>query len=139
VVGELFANEVSRRGLAGLVLDGYCRDSRSVQQVNLPIFVRGATPHAATAKAAPSVNIPLTIEGVRVNPGDLLAGDEDGIPVTTADELTAVVHAAETIQFTEEALVSSMTDGVSLFNKLNFAEHVRKVSASQDSSLQFLV
>jgi 4-hydroxy-4-methyl-2-oxoglutarate aldolase len=95
--------------------------------------------HAATAKAAPSVNIPLTIEGVRVNPGNLLAGDEDGIPVATAGELTAVVHAAETIQFTEEALVSSMTDGVSLFNKLNFAEHVRKVSASQDSSLQFLV
>ena len=31
-----------------------------------------------------------------------------------------------------------MTDGVSLFDKLNFAEHVRKVSASEDSTLQFL-
>ena len=139
VAGELFANEASRRGLAGLVLDGYCRDSRSLRRMNLPIFARGATPHAAPAKAPPSINVPLTIEGVRVNPGDLLVGDEDGILVATPDELAAAVHAAETIQVTEEALVSSMTDGVPLFDMLNFAEHVRKVSASEDSTLQFLL
>lgn len=138
VAGELFAGEARRRGLAGIVIDGYCRDTGRLKNMALPIYARGATPRAATATSDARVNVPIMIGDVTVCPGDILLGDQDGIVVATKDELTAVIEHAESIQFTEEALLSSMDEGTMLFDKLNFTEHLQKIRTGQPSTLQFL-
>ena len=46
--GELFATEARRRGLAGIVTDGYCRDLRGLRSIGLPVFARGTTPRSGT-------------------------------------------------------------------------------------------
>ena len=48
IFGELFATEAERRGLAGIVTDGYCRDLRGLRAIGLPVFARGTTPRSGT-------------------------------------------------------------------------------------------
>jgi len=85
----------------------------------------------------PEVNVPVLLGNVTVNPGDILLGDDDGIVVATEAAMAAAIDKAEAIQLTEDTLRSSITDGVSLFDKLNFGEHVNNLRASRASSLSF--
>ena len=59
VFGELFATEARRRGLAGIVADGFCRDVRGLRAIGLPVFARGTTPRSGTtvSRAAPGATI----------------------------------------------------------------------------------
>ena len=137
VAGELFATEALRRGLAGIVIDGRCRDSRTLAQIEIPVYARGVAPSAFPAKSTPVIQVPLTIGGVEVRPGDILLGDDDGIVVGDDAELAAAIEAAETIQFREEALRASISAGTSLFSAMNFDEHVANLRAGRPSALAF--
>ena len=137
VAGELFATEALRRGLAGIVIDGRCRDSRTLAQIEIPVYARGVAPSAFPAKSIPVIQVPLTIGGIEVRPGDILLGDDDGIVVGNDAELAAAIDAAETIQFREEALRTSISSGTSLFSAMNFDEHAAKLRVGQPSSLAF--
>ena len=137
VAGELFAGEAARRGMAGIVIDGFCRDTATLSRMTLPVYARGATPRAAGAVLVPEVNVPVLLGTVLVNAGDILLGDDDGIVVATEAELAAAIDRAEAIQAAEDALCSSMAEGVCLFDKLNFDEHVQNVRAGRASSLSF--
>ena len=137
VAGELFAGEAARRGMAGIVIDGFCRDTARLKRMTLPVYARGATPRAAGAMVVPEVNVPVLLGHVLVSPGDILLGDDDGIVVATEAELAAAIDGAEAIQATEDALWSSLATGACLFDKLNFAEHVENVRAGRASSLSF--
>jgi regulator of RNase E activity RraA len=137
VAGELFATEAKRRGLAGIVVDGFCRDLSTLVSLGLPVFARGATPKAAPAMAVPTVQVPVTITGIEVRPGDLLVGDDDGIVVGTEAELLAAVETAETIVARERTLRQSIQDGVSLFDRVSFREHAAALREGAHSNLRF--
>ena len=123
--------------MAGIVIDGLCRDTATLQRMTMPVYARGATPRAASAVVMPEVNVPVLLGDVTVSPGDILLGDDDGIVVGTEAEMAAAINKAEDIQVTEDALCSSIAEGVSLFDKLNFDEHVKNLRAGKASSLSF--
>jgi 4-hydroxy-4-methyl-2-oxoglutarate aldolase len=137
VVGELFASEAARRGMAGIVIDGFCRDTATLKRMTMPVYARGATPRAASALVMPEINVPVLLGEVAVNPGDILLGDDDGIVVATEAEMAAAIDKAEAIQFTEDTLRSSIAEGACLFDKLNFNEHVENLRAGKASWLSF--
>ena len=137
VAGELFATEALRRGVAGIVIDGLCRDSRTLTQLDLPVYARGVAPTACPARARPVVQVPITIGAITVQPGDLVLGDDDGLVVATEQEVMAVLEAAELIQRREEDLRVRIEAGLSLFDSVNYEEHVAAVRAGEDSKLAF--
>ena len=67
VFGELFATEARRRGLAGIVADGFCRDVRGLREIGLPVFARGTTPRSGTtvSRAPPGAEIPAAASRCR--------------------------------------------------------------------------
>ena len=138
VAGELFATEALRRGVAGLVIDGLCRDSRTLAELDFPVYARGVAPTACPARAVPVIQVPIMIGSLEVRPGDLVLGDDDGLVVATAEEVLAVLDAAEAIQRREEALRVEIAAGSSLFDSINYDEHVAAVRAGRDSRLRFL-
>jgi 4-hydroxy-4-methyl-2-oxoglutarate aldolase len=137
VAGELFATEALRRGVAGIVIDGRCRDSRTLATLDLPVYARGVAPTACPARAKPVIQVPITLGGVEVRPGDLVLGDDDGIVVASTAELGAVLDQAETIQRREEKLQSAIAGGTSLFDHLNYDDHLAATEAGRDSRLAF--
>ena len=138
VAGELFGTEAVRRGLSGMVIDGLCRDTDTLARLSIPVFARGATPKAAPSQGVPEVHVPITIGGVEVNPGDLVISDDDGIVVGTDVEIGAAIDAAERIHAAEANILAALADGIPLFNKLNFEEHVARRREGQQSALTFL-
>jgi 4-hydroxy-4-methyl-2-oxoglutarate aldolase len=137
VAGELFATEALRRGLAGIVIDGLCRDSRTLVTLDLPVYARGVVPTACPAQAVPQEQGPVTIGSVEVRPGDLVLGDDDGVVVGTEEELLEVLDVAEAIQRREEVLRAQIGGGSSLFDHLDFDRHLAAVRAGQASRLTF--
>ncbi len=138
VAGELFGTEAVRRGLSGMVIDGLCRDTDTLARLSIPVFARGATPKAAPSQGVPDVHVSITIGGVEVNPGDLVISDDDGIVVGTDAEIGAAIDAAERIHAAEANILAALADGIPLFNKLNFEEHVARRREGQESALTFL-
>jgi 4-hydroxy-4-methyl-2-oxoglutarate aldolase len=137
VLGELFATEAVRRDMAGIVVYGLCRDTATLAQLPLPIYALGTIPRAVGASALPVTQQAIRLGDVEVNPGEILVGDDDGIVVLSDSELDAAVEAAEAIQRREGAIRSAMQNGTSLFEQLNFHEHVENLQAGRPSSLVF--
>lgn len=137
VAGELFATEALRRGVAGIVIDGLCRDSQTLAELTLPVYARGVSPTACPARALPVIQLPIVIGSVEVRPGDVVLGDRDGVVVASEEELVAVLDGAEAIQRREEALRARIAAGSSLFASLNYDEHVAALRAGRDSRLTF--
>ncbi|MET0693415.1 MAG: hypothetical protein ABWY56_05760 [Propionibacteriaceae bacterium] len=135
IAGELFASEAIRRGVAGIVIDGLCRDTPTLRQLAFPVYARGATPIAAPARRVPVTGTAVQIGGVEIQPGDLLLGDDDGIVVGTEQELAAAIDLAEAIQAGEEGLRASINRGTSIFATMNYDEHVARLREGQDSAL----
>ena len=138
LAGELFGNEALRRGLAGIVIDGYCRDTNELRELELPFYARGAVPSAAPAKAVPGEAGTVRCGGVPVAPGDVLVGDDDGIVVGSAEALAAVLDGAEALQRTEASMLAAIRAGTSLFERLDYEEHLARLRAGEDSALSFL-
>ncbi len=86
--GELMSVRARSLGAAGAVLHGYSRDTRGILQLNFPTFSAGryAQDQGPRGKVI-DFRVPLEIGQVRVNPGDIVFGDLDGVP-REAEEAT---------------------------------------------------
>lgn len=92
--GELLALHARRRGLAGVVVDGYVRDVAGIRACGLPVFARGACPAGPYKNGPGEIGHPIVCGGLVVQPGDLVVGDDDGLVVVSAVDAAAVVAAA---------------------------------------------
>jgi RraA family protein len=139
VAGGMFPTEAIRKGLAGIVIDGPCRDTQTVGTLDLPYYARSSTPYAGTTTNLGETQVPVTCGGVTVHPGDVVLGDDDGLVFATVEELAAAVPIAEEIQRTEEIMQGRMAEGTSLLEMLNFESHCAALEAGESSSLRFIV
>lgn len=139
LTGELFPTEAARKHLAGIVIDGPCRDTASIRTMEIPYYARSVNCMAGTSTRIFPTQVPVTCGGVIVHPGDILFGDDDGVVVATPEELSDVIPAAEVIQRKEERLLNEMKNGVSLLERLNFDDHCAKLRAGEDTKLEILV
>ena len=76
---------------------------------------------------------------MEVRPGDILVGDDDGIVVATDDELEHALPLATSIQEREAAIRAAIEGGTSLFDLLNYREHLERLRNGQPTSLTFKV
>ena len=139
VLGELFATEAVRRGMAGIVVYGLCRDTATLAELPLPIYSLGTIPRAAGAKELPITHRPIRLGNVEVQPGEILVGDDDGIVVLSKAELEVALEGAKAIQEREGAIRAAIQAGTSLFEHLNFSEHVEGLHAGRPTSLEFKI
>jgi len=139
LTGELFPTEARRKGLAGIVIDGFCRDTAAIRELDVPYYARGVNCAAGTTDRLFETQVTINCGGVSVNPGDILFGDDDGLVVGTERDFSQTIPLAEQIQDKEQTILEGMRQGRSLFQMLNFDEHCAKLEAGEPSKLQFLV
>ena len=112
--GELSATSLASRGVAGCVIDGGCRDVRLIEAEGFPVFTRFVTPEDSTWRwEVTATQEPITIGTVRIEPGDWVVGDEDGVVVVPLDIAAGVLAAAEAKVGTESAIRVAVRDGMS--------------------------
>ena len=111
--GELSATSLAARGVAGCVIDGGCRDVRLIETLGFPVFARFVTPEDSTWRwEMTATRQPITIGTVRIDPGDWVAGDEDGVVVVPAARAEGVLRGAEAKVGTENLVRDAVRDGM---------------------------
>ena len=95
-IGGLLATGMKVRGFAGAVMDGSVRDLPQIKRIQFPVFSRGIVPSTSVGHYRfVGSNIPITCAGVKVNPGDIVTADEDGVVVVPRDKASAVLKKAQ--------------------------------------------
>jgi 4-hydroxy-4-methyl-2-oxoglutarate aldolase len=83
--GELLSTASRARGAAGCVTDGLTRDIRAIREMRFPVFHGGIGPLDSKGRGkASQIDVPIVCAGVRIEPGDLVFGDADGVVVIPA-------------------------------------------------------
>ena len=137
VLGELFGHEAHRRGLAGIVIDGHCRDVTGLRGIGLPVFARGTTRRPARRRAAPGSARRSCAAVSTVAAGDLVFGDDDGIVIAPPERIGAALDAAETRAVAEQAMLAAIRGGASYHDLTNYADHIARLDRGEESGLEF--
>ena len=139
VAGELFATEARRRGLAGIVIDGFCRDVHGLRRLGLPVFARGTIPMSGSTVSRARLREPVRCGGVDVRPGDVVFADDDGIVIAPAGQLEAALETGEAIARAERAILEALGRGERLHDLTSYDEHVARLDRGEPSALAFRV
>lgn len=119
LIGEIMSSIAKSRGAAGIVIDGAIRDSGAIGADTFPCFARAAI-HLGPYKSGPGhINVPVSIGGMVVHPGDLVIGDEDGVVVVRPEEAEALLQDVLAQERKEAEILQSIREGryVSAYSK----------------------
>ena len=115
VWGDILTEIAHRRGIAGTLIDGVCRDVALCRKLGYPVFSRGHWMRTGKDRVQVEASgIPVSIGSVRVAPGDLVRGDADGVVVLPSAHEDAILNAAEAIGRAEDAIRALARDGTRL-------------------------
>lgn len=96
IIGDIMSSLAEKRGAAGMVIYGAIRDAAEIRSRRFPVYACGAT-HRGPYKNGPGeINAPIALDGMVVNPGDIIVGDDDGVvavPQEHAEEILALAKA----------------------------------------------
>src|SRR2546427_8069116 len=124
-IGGWMATAMKYRGLAGAVIDGSVRDTPQIRKLQFPVFSRGVVPSTTINhyKFA-GVNVPVMCAGVRVNGGDIIVADEDGVAVVPRAKAPEILKKAQELDDTEHRMLpfiekfKSIGDAVKQFGRI---------------------
>jgi 4-hydroxy-4-methyl-2-oxoglutarate aldolase len=113
--GGLGSYAAVKRGAAGIVVDGPVTDYSEILDLGLPVFCRGLSPITTRIKGTEgAINVPVSIGGVTVNPGDVIFGDEDGMAVLNPSDAKRVADDLAQNEAAEQAIKAKLDAGESL-------------------------
>jgi regulator of RNase E activity RraA len=106
--GDLIMGACQAAGFEGMVIDGYTRDRDGNIELGFPVFSRGFMPRGPIKKNEGNINIPIMCAGARVEPGDLIVGDSDGVCCIPRRYIETVLAEAEKKLAYEEGRTSTI-------------------------------
>lgn len=123
--GELTGNSAKARGCVGVILDGNLRDIEGLRDIGLQVFYRDLSPLNAIGRwEMVASEVPVTIGGVTISPGDVIVAEFDGILVIPAADAEKVLIRAEEIVGSETLVREEMQAGGSPLASLKRHGHI---------------
>jgi RraA family protein len=111
LVGEIMKNIAQWRGAEGYVIDGAIRDVAAFAAGDFPCFARSVI-HRGPYKSGPGeINVPVSIGGAVISPGDIVVGDEDGVVSFSPSAAPALLELVKAQIAREEATLLSIREG----------------------------
>lgn len=109
--GEIMVATSVSIGLAGIVLNGAVRDCEEIRKGDFPLYAAGVT-HRGPYKDGPGeINVPIAIDGMVIQPGDLIVGDADGLLCVPYDDIEAVLAATHKKLDIEKKMLADIAAG----------------------------
>jgi regulator of RNase E activity RraA len=113
LIGEMMVAHAQKRGVAGMILNGAIRDYDAIHAGTFPVFAAGVT-HRGPYKDGPGeINVAIAIDGMVIEPGDLIVGDGDGLLCIPFAQTEAVYKAAKAKNDAENKQIVAIRNGTS--------------------------
>jgi 4-hydroxy-4-methyl-2-oxoglutarate aldolase len=125
-IGDLVALDAAAAGLVGVVVWGLHRDTADLAAIGLPLVSLGALPTGPLPQHARAGATTASVGEWVVEPGDLVAADDDGVVLVPAADAEAVVAAARTIRDTERAQADRIRGGTTLRQQVRFGDYLAR-------------
>jgi regulator of RNase E activity RraA len=110
--GGLVTRCAIAREVAGVVTDGPARDYKEIKESRFPVFSKGLVPTSPKGRRIyTDFNIPIICGGVRVNPQDIILGDDDGVVVIPKEKVSIVRDIAVRASQAEQAIIKAIEQG----------------------------
>jgi 4-hydroxy-4-methyl-2-oxoglutarate aldolase len=94
LVGDLLATQAQARGAVAILVDAAVRDSEELVEMGLPVWARWIRSRGATKTKVGRLDVPVTVGGQEIRPGDLVVLDADGATVVAAERAEEVLTAS---------------------------------------------
>ncbi len=124
-MGGLMATAMKARGFAGAVIDAAVRDLPQIKKIQFPVFSASVAPSTSVNHYRfAGVNIPVTVAGALVNPGDIISADEDGVVVIPRAQAAEILKKAQDLDNTEHTMIpfiekfKSIKEAVAKFGRI---------------------
>jgi 4-hydroxy-4-methyl-2-oxoglutarate aldolase len=123
--GDVACTFAAHKGIAGVVADGGVRDIDALREMNFPVWATAISPSHPEKRGPGSVNVPIVVDGVLVEPGDVIVADGDGVLAIPQAHLTRTLEGARQRAGREVAIRQRIKAGESLFEILNMDAAVK--------------
>lgn len=111
LIGDMMVAYAVKRGVAGIVINGAIRDAANIGAGDFPLFAAGIS-HRGPYKDGPGeINVPIAIDGMVIEPGDLIIGDDDGLLCVPYDQVAEVYDRATAKHAAEEKQMRQIAEG----------------------------
>ncbi|ODP31639.1 RraA family protein [Pandoraea sp. ISTKB] len=111
LIGELMVTTAIKRGIAGFVMNGAIRDVDAIKAGSFPVYAAGVS-HRGPYKDGPGeINVPISLNGMVINPGDLILGDADGLLSVPFEATEEILEAARKKSAAEKVTFKEIDDG----------------------------
>ncbi len=111
LIGEMMVAYAVKRGVAGIVINGAIRDAGSIAAGTFPMFAAGIS-HRGPYKDGPGeINVAIAIDGMVIEPGDLVIGDEDGLLCVPYEQVADVYDRASAKHHAEQKQLEQIASG----------------------------
>ena len=130
VVGDLVLGMARNRGLVASVTDGYVRDIDGINEVGLPCYAAGVTPNSPARNGPGTAGLSIIAGGVKVESGDIVLGDKDGVVVVPKARLEDVLRQLPVVLQAEAELDAEVKGGLEMpdfVTELLSGERVREI------------
>jgi 3-hexulose-6-phosphate synthase/6-phospho-3-hexuloisomerase len=112
--GELATHSALQKGLAGVVIDGAIRDTYDIGQMTLPAFAKLIMPNAGEPKGFGEIGVPVTVGNQKVEVGDWILGDDDGVVVLPKSMATEYANRSMDVLERENRIREEIKEGSTL-------------------------
>lgn len=111
IIGELMVAYAAKKRIGGIVINGSIRDSGALRDGSFPVYAAGVS-HRGPYKDGPGeINVAIAIDGMVIEPGDLVIGDDDGLLCIPFADAEAIYKKAYAKNESEKVTVAEIEAG----------------------------
>jgi len=124
--GDVACGYAKKKGIAGTVVHGAVRDTDALRELKFPVWSTHVSVEHPEKRGPGATNVPIVVDGVLVEPGDIIAADADGVLVIPRAMLAKTVEGAERRAATEVEFRAKIAAGARPMDLLGIRANIEK-------------